>query len=116
MHIKYKTNKVEEICTNLKKAQKQLSQKIHAEKLIANINFIKSAKNFLDIIKYVPFHTHMLSTGKFALDVNGRKCSYRMIIYPLDENGNRITADENFASKAKSIEVVMVEEVSNHYE
>lgn len=115
MLIKYKTAKVEKICKDYKTALKALSHKIHAEKLIADINFIEQAKNFFDIIAYQPFHFHKVA-DKYAIDVNGRKCSYRLIIIPLDENNNKVVAEKDFLSTAKSIEIVMIEEVSNHYE
>lgn len=116
MLIKYKTKKLEQICTNYNKAQKMLPHKIHAEKLMATINFIKNSKNFFDIISYIPFHFHKVADGKYAIDINGRKCSYRLIIVPIESDCSRAVSDANFLSMAKSIEIVMIEEVSNHYE
>ncbi len=117
MEIIYKDKKVEKLCTNEKEAKKILSN--FAKDLQAKINLIKSATSFKDIQSYLPFHCHQLQGDKnkyWALDIKGRKCSWRLIIAPLDKEHNIITPGLDFYKECIQIKIVLVEEVSNHYE
>lgn len=117
MEIIYKDKKTEKICTNLKEAKKELAG--FATDLLAKINFIERATSFSDIRAYVPFHCHQLHGDKnkyWALDIKGRKCSWRLIIAPLDADHNIITAGADFSKECVQIKIILVEEVSNHYE
>ncbi len=120
MKVKYKDGKLEAFCHNKKMASQKLAE--YAEDLLAKVNFIEQAKSFDDIMSYVPFHCHQLGkqrkdfTGFWGLDVKGRKTSWRIIVAPLDENGNIIIPKADFKSICKSIKVIQIEEVSNHYE
>ncbi len=112
MHIVYKNKDVEKICNDINEAKKKYPAKI-ASKLIKTINFIKSADSLQDIIQYPTFHFHDLKEsrkGQFAIDIDGRKSSYRLILKPIDENLTDIYAN------AKSVEIIMVWGVSKHYE
>ena len=55
-------------------------------------------------------------TGFWGLDVKGRKTSWRIIVAPLDDNDNIIIPGPDFRSECKSITIIRIEEVSNHYE
>ena len=84
-----------------------------AEKLHALINLIESADNLKDI-----YHLHPLQAkreGQYALDVAGRRAGYRLVIIPLDANGNE-WKEKNVNIVYKSTEVIIAWEVSNHYE
>lgn len=119
MKIKYKNKEVEQICTDIKKAKKLFDDQITPKKLMAKINYIQSANSFNDIRQYSPFNCHNLSKDRkyyWALDINGRKSSYRLIVAPLDENDNIITTSSTFLSDCKNIKIILIEEVSNHYE
>ena len=117
MKIIYKDEDIEKVCTDLRKAKKKLSG--FATDLIAKINFIENAASFHDIRSYLPFHCHQLQgnlSKYWALDVKGRKCSWRLIVAPLDADHNIITAGPNFSKECLQIQIILVEEVSNHYE
>jgi len=117
LEIIYKDKHVEKICTNLKEAKKVLSG--FATDLIAKINLIESVTSFNDIRSYLPFRCHQLQGNRnmyWALDIKGRKCSWRLIIAPLDANHNIITAGPDFFKECIKIKIILVEEVSNHYE
>lgn len=112
MHIVYKDKDVEKICNDINEAKKKYPTKI-AKKLMKVINFIKSADSLQDIIQYSPFYFHDLKgkrKGQYAIDIDGRRSSYRLILKPMNENSTDIYAN------AKSIEIIMVWEVSKHYE
>lgn len=116
MKIKYKNNKVKNQCTIPRIALKQFNKEVYT-KLFATIGFIEEANSFEDIIKYSAFHFHPLVgnlKGNFALDL-GRKLGYRMIIkaYTNEETQWEGT---NIYTECRQIEVVLIEEVSNHYE
>jgi len=117
MDIIYRSKNVEKQCRDLKKAQKDFAS--FGEKIIAKINLIESMESFSDIMNYSPFHCHKLS-GKlkdyWSIYVNGRKCSLRMIIAPVDDNGQIVASDYDFANTCKLLNIVLIEEVSNHYE
>ena len=57
----------------------------------ALINLIESADNLKDIDELQIYHLHPLHgqrEGQYALDVAGRKAGYRLVIIPLDADGN----------------------------
>lgn len=64
------------------------------------------------------YHLHPLygkREGQYALDIAGRKSGYRLVIIPLDANGDKwIEKDVNIIYKAT--EVMIAWEVSKHYE
>lgn len=117
MDIVYKNKTVEKQCTNLKKAKKEFGN--YGEDVIGKINLIESMPVFRDVMNYIPFHCHQLSGQQknfWAIDVKGRKCSLRIIIVPLNEDRQIVIADDDFANTCKSLSIVLIEEVSNHYE
>lgn len=117
IEIQYKDKKVEKLCTDLKKAKKDLPANV-AEKLHALINLIESADNLKDIDELQIYHLHPLHgqrEGQYALDVAGRKSGYRLVVIPLDADGNG-WKEKDVNVVYKSTEVIIAWEVSNHYE
>lgn len=117
IEIRYKTGKVEKLCTDSKKAKKELPA-IVATKLYALIDFIKSSDDLRDIAAMPQYHIHPLKgdrEGQFALDIAGRKSGYRLIITPLDSEGNEFT-EKDVNIIYKSTKIIVTWEVSNHYE
>lgn len=84
----------------------------------ALINLIESSANLQDILKMQIYHLHPLhgqNEGQYALDIAGRKSGYRLIIIPLDGDGNKWKEiDVNVMYKATNMIIIL--EVSNHYE
>lgn len=117
IEIQYHDRIVQKLCTDYKKAKKDLPA-IVAEKLHALINLIESSENLQDIAEMRIYHLHPLQgkrEGQYALDVAGRKAGYRLVIIPLDANGNEWKEkDVNVVYRAT--EVIIAWEVSNHYE
>ncbi len=112
MRIKYSNNKIEKQCTELKKAKKYFPDRV-ANKLHKLINFIENSESLKDIISFGPYNFHKLS-GKlknyYALDIDGRTSSYRLIV--LFEN----QSTETVFTDSTSIKLIEIKEVSKHYE
>lgn len=117
MNIQYKNNKVEKQCTDYKKAKKDFGE--YAYDVLGKINLIEEMNSFKDLLNFPSLHCHSLN-GKYknywAIDVKGRKCSLRIILAPLDENGNIVKPDFDFSNKCVSLNIILIEEVNNHYE
>lgn len=111
MQIQYTNKTVEMQCTSLKRAKKDFSDKI-AQKLHKLINFIESADNLASVTAFPTYHFHDLKgnrDGQYALDIDGRHSSYRLIVCFNEDK-------ETVFSKMSSIEIIQIEEVSKHYD
>ena len=117
MEIKYKNRKTERQCTDFSCAKKDFNERV-AKLLLSRINFIENAKNFADIVNNPTFHFHGLSgkeQGLYAIDL-GRKIGYRLIIEPLKENDESLKKEKDIEKIKQCTKIVIVVEVSNHYE
>ena len=116
MEVRYKTKKIEKLCTKLTYAKKELPKEV-AEKLMSHMNFIEQATCFSDIIAYPPFKFHKLHGDRkdeYALDI-GRQLGYRIIIEPLDENNKSLKNEKDINILKKCTKIVLVVEVTKHY-
>ncbi len=89
-----------------------------AEKLHALINLMESSETLQDIAQMQMYHLHPLQgkrEGQYALDIAGRRLGYRLVIIPLDVDGNE-WKEKDVKVVYKSTEVIIAWEVSNHYE
>lgn len=87
-----------------------------SEKLQAAENYIRNASSLLDIVNYPPFRFHRLKGDrKVEWSIYLGKTGYRITLIPCDENNHKIVSGDIIA-QCKSIKIVMVTEVSNHYE
>lgn len=112
MHIQYRDKNTEKVCKDLCEAKKKYTLKI-ANKLMKAINYIEAAESLQDIIEYTPFNFHDLKgkrKGQYAIDIDGRSSSYRIILKPIVSDVSDIYVI------AKSVEIILVWEVSKHYE
>ena len=88
-----------------------------SEKLKAAENYIRNASSLQDIVNYPPFHFHQLKgdrKGEWSIYL-GKTTGYRITLIPCDENNHKIVSGDIIA-QCKSIKIVMVTEVSKHYE
>lgn len=123
MELVYASKKVEEQCNSPKAAKKLFAGNSKlAVSLIARINALKQAVVLKDIIIQPQFHFHKLLNkngkdleGLFAIDVKTRRDPWRVILRPLDEDGEQFEPC-NIDEVAGIVEIVRIEEVSNHYE
>lgn len=85
-------------------------------KLQAAENYIKQAETLLDIVNYRPFKFHQLKgdrKGEWSIYLGNT--GYRVTLLPCDEQSEPII-DGDVIAQCKSIRIIMVTEVSNHYE
>lgn len=64
------------------------------------------------------YHLHPLERkrkGQFALDL-GRRLGWRLIVIPLDDEGNRWNTTDDVNIIYKSTSAILVWEVTKHYE
>lgn len=86
------------------------------EKLQAAENFILKATTLSDIVNYQPFHFHQLKGDrKSEWSIYLGNTGYRVTLFPCDDLGTPIINGDIIA-QCKLIKIVMVTEVSNHYE
>lgn len=116
IEVQYHNSKVKKLCQDYKKAKKELNVEV-AEKLHSLIGVLESADNLWDINQMRIYNLHPLHgdrEGQYALDL-GRRLGFRLVIIPLDENGNELDEkDINIVYRATKI--VIAWEVTNHYE
>jgi len=96
----------------------RLNYKNLANSLLGRINAIENADVIKDIIVMPPFHFHSLRgdmEGFFAIDVNGRRDKWRIILQPLDEN-EEVFEPCHIDEIATVVRIVEIKEVSAHYE
>ena len=77
------------------------------------INLLEASDSLASVIAFPKYHFHQLKgkrDGQFALDIDGRKSSYRLIVEFRNEDLEKV-----FPSPVE-IEILKIEEVSNHYE
>ncbi len=123
MKIEYASTKVEAQCTSLKEARKLFGgDNALAVSLQARINSINQADTIKDIVMLPPLHFHALKNkdgknldGYFAIDVKSRREPWRIILQPLDEDGNPYVPC-NIDEIAPYVRIVEISEVSKHYE
>ncbi|MDM7499950.1 MULTISPECIES: type II toxin-antitoxin system RelE/ParE family toxin [Lactococcus] len=111
MQVQYNDRHTEKQCKSLKQSKKDFSD--IANKLHKLINFIENADSLSDIISFPSYNFHGLKgkrKGQYALDINGRKSSYRLIVCFEKHDIELIFSEPN------SIKIIQIEEVSNHYE
>lgn len=112
MEIVYKSNTVKKQCTELRRAKRDFPEKI-AKKLLSKVNFLEAAENLESVINNQILHFHDLKgslDGAYAIDIDGRKSPYRLIVRFDDYSKELVFAD------SKSIEIIKITEVSKHYE
>lgn len=117
MYVEYKKEKLRKQCEELKEAKKKLPTDI-AISLLKRIKFIKNAESLSDIINHTSFYFHPLKDnleGKYAIDIKSRKSPYRLIVVPKYQ-GKEIRNSEDVFTLADTIEILLVMEVSKHYE
>ena len=115
MKIIFKNLKVEKDFSS-KYASKWKYPEIVKRKLAATENAILQATSLQDIINYSPFHFHPLKGDrKTEWSIYLGNTGYRVTLIPCDENEEPIIKGDIIA-QCKVIKIVLITEVSNHYE
>lgn len=85
-------------------------------KLQAAENFISHSTSLSDIVNYKPFRFHQLKGDrKSEWSIYLGNTGYRVTLFPCNDQGEPITCGDIIA-QCKTIKIIMVTEVSNHYE
>lgn len=117
MKITYSNKKTENLCENTSKAVKVLGHDV-AKKLADLLNAIESFPTLYDLYLFPQYRLHALGynrANQYSFVIH-KGSKWRLIIYPLDSDGNLLKAGNN--EKEMLIKAVMVEvlEVSEHYD
>lgn len=86
------------------------------EKLLSVGNFLESAESLSDVFAYPPYRFHYLKgdrRGEWSITVPNT--GWRVTVIPCDKEQKPILSGDVLA-QCKFIKIVMVTEVSNHYE
>lgn len=116
MQINYEDNNVKKLCTDKKYALKYVDAKVFKD-ISFVINFIENAESLLDVSCYPSFRFHPLQgpNNENEWSIYIKRTGYRLILKPQDEN-NKIIKKGDVLANSKSIKIVLVTEVNNHYE
>lgn len=115
MTIRFKNETVEKQFSSKYKKNWRYPEKVK-KKLEATENIIQNASSLQDIVNYPPFHFHSLKgdrKGEWSIYLGNT--GYRVTLIPCDDKGCAIIEGDIIA-QCKSIKIVKVTEVSNHYE
>ena len=123
MEIEYSNEKVEEQCTSVKAAKKLFGgDAVLARSLFSRIQALESSDTLKDIVSQKQFRFHKLKNignkkleGYFSVDVKSIREPWRIIIQPLNENGEPYMPCD-IDKIAGVCRIVEVAEVSKHYE
>ncbi len=115
MRIIYKNDPVKkQFCSEFKKKWRYPEQV--KTKLVAAENYIINASSLLDVANYPPFHfEHLKGKRKDEWSIRLGNTGYRVTFIPCDDDENEIV-NGDILSQCKSIKIIKVTEVSNHYE
>lgn len=117
MKIIYSNKKTEKLCSSFDKAVKTLNKDV-ATKLSDLLNAIEAFPTLLDLVGLPQYRLHALGHNReyqYSFVIH-KGYKWRLIVYPLDENGNILKEKSNekeMLSKAVMVEVL---EVSEHYD
>lgn len=117
MKISYRNKKDEKLCNNTKAAIKKMGKEV-AYKLADLLNLIESFPNLKSLWGMPQYRLHALKGNRqhqYSLVIS-KSSGWRLIVYPLDEDGNFLKAgnkEMEMLAKAVNVEIV---EVSDHYE
>lgn len=117
MKITYSNKKTEKLCENYDKAVKVLGKEV-AIKLSDLMNVIESFRSLNDLLGFPQYRLHSLKNDReyqYSFVIH-KGYKWRLIVYPMDENGNVLKDKSNereMLSKAVMVEIL---EVSEHYD
>lgn len=78
--------------------------------------YIRNACSLQDIVNFPPYHLHpLIGNRKGEWSIYLGHTGYRVIFFPLDDNEIKLISVD-IISECKKIKIIMVTEVSKHYE
>lgn len=115
MRVIYKSKKAEKQFKSEYSSKWKYPERVK-EKILSIGNFLEAAESLSDVFAYQVYRFHQLQgrrSGEWSISVGNT--GWRVTGVPCDENGNTILSGDIFA-QCRFIKIVMVTEVSNHYE
>lgn len=117
MIIEYSNKKTEKLCEEEKVAIKTLGKEV-AFKLSLLMDVMKASKCLNDLRCLPQFRLHALQGNRkyqYSLTID-KRYKWRLILYPLDENGNILKNYSNESEKLIKTVKAQILEVSEHYD
>lgn len=115
MQIKYKNTSAEKQFSSKYKKKWRYPEQVK-KKLEAAENYIINADSLMDVANYIPFHfEHLKGDRKDEWSIRLGNTGYRVTMIPCDDGGSEIIEGDILA-QCRTIKIVKVTEVSNHYE
>ncbi|MBQ7277179.1 MAG: hypothetical protein IJS58_08055 [Bacilli bacterium] len=117
MNIVYKNKNIQRICNDYDYTLKHFGKEI-ATKLFELINYIDEINN-LHILTAMPqYRVHLLHHNReyqYSIVIS-KSSKWRLIIYPLDKDGQVLKKSDNEIEKLVNSVGIMILEVSEHYD
>lgn len=117
MKIIYSNNKTEKLCEDYKKAVKELGNDV-AKRLSDLLNAIESFPTLLDMKGLPQYRLHPLVGNReyqYSFVIH-KGYKWRLIVYPLDNQGNILKDKSNESEMLYKAVMVEIVEVSEHYD
>ena len=115
MTILYKNNTIERQANSRYNKKWRYPKKV-IEKLIATEKYILQATSLKDIFNYPSYRLHSLKGNrKDEWSLRLGNTGYRLTFIPYDDKDTPIL-NGDILSQCKTIKIIMITEVSNHYE
>ena len=115
MQIIFKNTKVEKQFSSKHRMNWSYPKQVQI-KLLATENYILQADSLRDVANFPPFHLEKLrGNHKDEWSIRLGNTGYRVIFYPCGEDGKAMIGGDVLA-RCRGIRIVMIMEVSNHYE
>ncbi len=115
MNILYKNTKVEKQFSAEYKSAWKYPKQVQI-KLEAAENYIKKAASLIDVANYPPFRFEKLKGDrKNEWSIRLGNTGYRITLYPCCDDGKEMIGGD-IMPQCRNIKIIMITEVSNHYE
>ena len=117
MKIVYSNKKTEKLCEDFKKATKELGKDVSI-KLMELLNAIESFVNLYDLFVLPQYRLHALHgdrANQYSFVIH-KGSKWRLIVYPLDEDGKLLINEGNEKELLIKSVIVEIVEVSEHYD
>ena len=117
MKVIYSNAKTQKPCEDFKKATKALGNEV-AVKLHDLINAIKDFPRLYDLYVMPQYRLHALAAnrkGQYSFVIH-KGYKWRLIVYPLDEEGRLLSDRSNERELLEKSVMVEIVEVSEHYD
>ena len=117
MKVIYSNNKTQKLCNDDKKAIKELGADV-ARKLFELLDAIESFPTLLDLKNMPQYRLHSLGYDReyqYSFVIH-KGFKWRLIVYPLDEQGAILKDKSNETEMLSKAVMVEILEVSEHYD